>query len=224
MQVKKPHWNANVEQLFCCLLGFIGQSEWRRQGHCWCGGRWASVSENISNQNNHTQWQWSFVSYCWCCFMVVVDSWSWNSWLISWKKWKQDFLIEQEVVIGTLDFCGGEGQGSSMCIAGQRRRQIWGWPKWKWRLSHLTEEKTGVNQELSICCLSCSASNVGWFHGGTTLTCKALKAKSFCSSQLKERGAMNDIQLLSAEAIPLQEQLLVPLLPKAHPGDHTPLK
>lgn len=85
-------------------------------------------------------------------------------------------------------------------------------------------QKTGVNQELSICCLSCSASNVGWFHGGTTLTCKALKAQSFCSSRLKERGAMNDIQLLSAEAIPLQEQLLVPLLPKAHPGDHTPLK
>lgn len=124
MQVKKPHWNANVEQLFCCLLGFIGQSEWRRQGHCWCGGRWASVSENISNQNNHTQWQWSFVSYCWCCFMAVVDGWSGNSWLISWKKWKQDFLIEQEVVIGTFEFCGGEGQGSSMCIARQRRRQM----------------------------------------------------------------------------------------------------
>lgn len=56
--------------------------------------------------------------------MAVVDGWSGNSWLISWKKWKQDFLIEQEVVIGTLDFCGGEGQGSSMCIARQRRRQI----------------------------------------------------------------------------------------------------
>lgn len=56
--------------------------------------------------------------------MAVVDGWSGNSWLISWKKWKQDFLIEQEVVIGTLDFCGGEGQGSSMCIAGQRRRQM----------------------------------------------------------------------------------------------------
>lgn len=31
------------------------------------------------------------------------------------KKWKQDFLIEQEVVIGTFDFCGGRGEGAA-CV------------------------------------------------------------------------------------------------------------
>lgn len=35
--------------------------------------------------------------------------------LLGGKKWKQDFSIEQEVVIGTFDFCGGRGEGAA-CV------------------------------------------------------------------------------------------------------------